>query len=78
MLQYFPGNARLVWPRFALLVFKLYIYKLHEVTRGNIHLGGLDAIVLHDDVIKWKHFPRCRPFVRGIHRSPVNSPHRGR
>ena len=28
----------------------------------------------HDDVIKWKHFPRYWPFVRGIHRSPVNSP----
>ena len=31
----------------------------------------------HDDVIKWKHFPRYLPFVRGIHRSPVNSPHKG-
>ena len=31
----------------------------------------------HDDVIKWKHFPRYWPFVRGIHRSPVNSPHKG-
>ena len=27
----------------------------------------------HDDVIKWKHFPSCWPFVRGIHRWPVNS-----
>ena len=26
----------------------------------------------HDDVIKWKHFPRYWPFVRGIHRPPVN------
>ena len=32
---------------------------------------------LHDDVIKWKHFPRNWPFVRGIHRSPVNSTHIG-
>ena len=31
----------------------------------------------HDDVIKWKHFPRYWPFVREIHRSPVNSPHKG-
>ena len=30
-----------------------------------------------DDVIKWKHFPCNWPFVRGIHRSPVNSPHKG-
>ena len=33
--------------------------------------------VSQDDVIKWKHFPRYWPFVRGIHRSPVNSPHKG-
>ena len=32
---------------------------------------------IHDDVIKWKHFPRYWPFVRGIHRSPVNSTHKG-
>ena len=31
----------------------------------------------HDDVIKWKHFPRYWPFVRGIHRSPVNPLHKG-
>ena len=30
----------------------------------------------HDDVIKWKHFPRYWPFVRRIHRSPVNSLHK--
>ena len=31
----------------------------------------------HHDVIKWKHFPRNWPFVREIHRSPVNFPHKG-
>ena len=31
----------------------------------------------HDDVIKWKHFPRYWPFMWGIHRSLVNSPHKG-
>ena len=31
----------------------------------------------HDNVIKWKYFPRYWPFVRGIHRYPVNSPHKG-
>ena len=30
-----------------------------------------------DDVIKWKHLPRNWPFVRGIHRSWVNSLHKG-
>ena len=33
--------------------------------------------VWHDDVIKWKHFPRYWQFVWGIQRSPVNSPHKG-
>ena len=31
-------------------------------------------------LIKWKHlwhFPRCWPFMRGIHRSTVDSPHKG-
>ena len=32
---------------------------------------------IHDDVIKWIRFPRNWPYVRGIHRSPVNSPHKG-
>ena len=36
-----------------------------------------DNFSVHDDVIKWKHFPRYWPFVRGIRRSPVNSPHKG-
>ena len=31
---------------------------------------------MHDDVIKWKHFPHYWPFVWGIHLSPVNSPHK--
>ena len=35
------------------------------------------AIEVHDDVIKWNHFPRNWPFVRGIHWSPVNSQHKG-
>ena len=33
--------------------------------------------LLHGDVVKWKHFLRYWPFVRGINRSPVNSPHKG-
>ena len=35
------------------------------------------CFVIHYDVIKWKHFLRYWPFVRGLHRSPVNSPHKG-
>ena len=44
------------------------------VSLYNLHLS---AAKIHDDVIKWKHFPHYWPFVRGIHRSPVISPHNG-
>ena len=40
-----------------------------------MHIDGVTTH--HDDVIKWEHFQRNWPFVRGIHRSPVNSPHKG-
>ena len=30
-----------------------------------------------DDVTKWKYLPRHWPFVRGIHRLPVDSLHKG-
>ena len=33
--------------------------------------------MIHNDVIKWNHFPRYWPFVREIHRSAMNSPHKG-
>ena len=39
--------------------------------------SDLPCLFCDDDVTKWKHFPRYWPFVRGIHRSPVNSPHNG-
>ena len=45
--------------------------------RGCIFSACVITAFLYDDVIKWKHFPRNWPFVRGIHRSPVNSPHKG-
>ena len=52
---------------FSKLPFELSVswYKLIKMSCGP------------DDAIKWKHFPRYWPFVRGIHRSPVNSPHKG-
>ena len=35
------------------------------------------VLLIDDDVIKWKHFPRYWPRTQGIHRSAVNSPHKG-
>ena len=45
----------------------------YEVGRGRCVFYSLS----HDDVIKWKPFPRYWPFVRGIHRWPVISPLKG-
>ena len=58
--------------------------KPHRQSLCNIPLNsifpqirGRNGINYHVDVIKWKYFPRYWPFVRGIHRWPVNSPHNG-
>ena len=50
-----------------------------KVTRSYIHTARLGWVLhyVHNDVIKWKHFLRYWPFVRGIHWSPVNSTHKG-
>ena len=35
------------------------------------------TLINHDDVIKWKYFPRYWSYVRGIHLAPVVPPHKG-
>ena len=61
-----------------------------QVLAGNVHIHN-EIMILplhtgvsaqydaqdHDDNIKWTHFPRYWPFVWGIHRPSVNSPHNG-
>ena len=42
-----------------------------------MYLRDSTMLLVHNDVIKWKHFPRHWTFVREIHRSPVNSPYKG-
>ena len=42
-----------------------------------IETGATNCLGVHDDGIKWKHFPRYWPFVWGIHQSPINFPHKG-
>ena len=55
--------------------FIIYEIALKDTLCSHFALG--DELKIHDDVIKWKHFPRYWPFVRGIHRSQVNYPHKG-
>ena len=44
--------------------------------RWPVAISGVPGVSQYDDVIKWKHFMRHWPFVRGIYRSPVNFPHK--
>ena len=57
------------WEMFHWILVICPIWEYHIAVSCNVQF--------HDDVIKWKHFPRCWPFVRVIHRWPVNSPHKG-
>ena len=55
------------------------LYAIERANQGIIrkHDITINRCRFHDDVIKRKHFPRYWPFVRGIHRSAVNSSHKG-
>ena len=77
MLNCFEETYQFIWIFYQ---FSTFIWR----RQSNVFSLGRQAYVdplllteIHDDVIKWKHFPRYWPFVRGIHRSPVNSPHKG-
>ena len=58
------------YPIILLIQLQLIIIRI----AWNLPTPDLQNGISHDDVIKWKHFPRYWPFVRGIYRSPVNSP----
>ena len=47
----------------------------YDIGQSDIRLLICQA---HDNVNKWKHFPRYWPFVREIHQSPVNSPQKSK
>ena len=56
-----------IWLNFLRSFFKKSLqHRVHQ-----------SIIATHDGVIKWKHFPLYWPFVWVIHRSPVDSPHKG-
>ena len=42
-----------------------------------MHSGTVLSVAVHDNIAKWKHLPHYWPFVRGIHCSPVDYPHKG-
>ena len=67
----------------SMINFHFFSWMAIDITCDSLNLApSVHAILLylvndwplsyHDDVIKWKHFPRYWPFVR----SPMNSPHK--
>ena len=63
-----PGTDS-VWPGLS-IIFKTKYRRVDT-------LDSRTSTLNHDGVINWKHFMRYWPFVRGIHQSPVYSPHKG-
>ena len=57
------------WRPFRLNVLNHLHHIQRNVNQNTRHYFQLNAF--HDDVIKWKHFLRYWPFVRGFRRSPV-------
>ena len=70
-----PGHQQLwYWLRRMHIFTVIRALQLGFATRLYLLLHPIN---IHDDVIKCKHFLCYWPFVREIHRSPVNSPHQG-
>ena len=68
-----PTNETFIGIKYTTGLIKLssrYVRQGNAIITRTYHVN-------YDDVIKWKHFPRYWPFVRGIHRSLVYSPHKG-
>ena len=63
-------DANIVWCRYNAVNVLPNPHNRHSIARPL-------SRYIHDDVIKWKHFPRYWPFVPGIHRSTANSPRKG-
>ena len=67
---------------YCLMSVTVFMYGVKHMTHLNLsccmgHCWTTAHTNVHDDVIKWKHFLRYWPFVLGIHRSPMNSLHKG-
>ena len=54
---------------------KTYFSNFMSFNSRDLHLHIY--LHIHYDVIQWNTFPRYWSFVRRIHRSPVDSPHKG-
>ena len=73
LLSNLPHYTKFTWWSHSKCKMLIFTRPTHAV-RSHIRIH--DSWKLIDYVIKWKHIPRHWPFVRGIQRSPVNSPHK--
>ena len=71
------SNINLIEVAYHIFLNHILIDRQPRSTTYGVLKNRIHVRILHDDVIKWKHFPRNWPFVREIHRSPVNFPHKG-
>ena len=76
-------NPTLIWHVINNLHYSPFVHRISVQRSSDAELISISRRhhanrIDHDDVIKWKYFPRYWPFVRGVHRSPVNSPHKGK
>ena len=70
------------WHWFNYQIFKSMLLSLNVLNRQRPSFPYCVCffvchLMFHHDVIKWKHCPCYWPFVWGIHRWPVNLPHKG-
>ena len=70
------NNSKLILPMLKAIPLKTLVICIFMLWyMYMIFLCAVKACMFHD-VVKWKHFPRYWPFVRGIHQSLVNTPHK--
>ena len=89
LTRWVPINIPAIWQNYFSVESDFFYFILHYDDKSTLvevivchrndtfeSLSPAHYQLAHDDVIKWK-FPRYWPFVRGIHRSRVNYPHKG-
>ena len=67
---YPPQETLQTHPQFSMNTTHIVVRLVDKIMGGQIS-------TYHDNVTKLKQFPRYWPFLWGVHRSPVNSPHKG-
>ena len=72
-----PTFSLFLWQPVPPLTMKVSLWQLPVFSERTDEIDKTPTHLKAWYIIKWKHFRRYWPFVWGIHRSPVNSPHKG-